>query len=875
MRQRLSFYLAALVAFAGCAGGDSPQAPSATEPTQIGAPQAAPPQVPNPMCAPITPLAIGTEIVQLFLKANLDSDRRDVLEGLFGIIGGLAGFSRVQIQVAQGNVAGARKTTGLLVKFLTTKFKRLSTAKQVANQAAFDKLIGHLWCYVGISGKVFELNPGDPAKAIDLPAVGGVAFPANVVPVGTLVSITDLSGGPCPVSTVLDCFPGFLSITLFPPTTLTQPATVVLCPPANAPPTVVIGHQDPTAGFEILPPVPVPALLAATCSSLGSVKTGPAAWFAKVLEEATNVLLPAKLEAAMPVSFLGGIGGITSRFSPFAVVNPVVGAVGGLGGKVTSFAPQTSSAAPSTSARNAAPDAAPVLNNPPLPPLYFSGGVGGGPVFTGLPTVTLKTPGGDLDGSNPVPGVTVTFTTSASLLYDPDSNAKVCDALGNVPANNTVTAVTNASGVATLPCIVYGNKTGFANLAASFNPASLNFPNANLVSIQTSDGQGGSGNTLNWLVQTVTGLPTQLGIITAPSGSAQAGVPLAIQPSFQLLDAFGNEVYAAGIAVTVAVTQGGGVPTSSPVTTDANGVATFTNLKVGGPVAGVGQTLSFSFSGIGQPVTAALQITAGPASQLAITRQPSSTAGIGLAFAQQPQVTIQDQFGNVLTSSGASITASLASGAPALAGTTSVNASGGVADFSDLNITPTTGPRTLQFTLGAIVSNPTNTIDVDLTQTPATLPVAFLSSGYLYKVVAATDEPSFPASFGSGGFTLGSASFGSPASGCTLNNSVQTTWPTGSDVAPSDILVLKQITVPAATSITITLQIDNDYRIWIDGVAVTDDPSPNGFHLHEGCAGTNGPNPFVVNLATPGVHTIAIRGRDRGGQAYLDVQVTP
>ena len=140
MRQRLSFYLAALVAFAGCAGGESPQAPSVTEPTQIGAPQAAPPQVPNPLCSPITPLAIQTEIIQLFLKANLDSDRRDVLQGLLGVLGGLAGFAKVQVQVAQGNINGARTTTGLLVKFLTTKFKRLSAAKQLANQAAFRAL---------------------------------------------------------------------------------------------------------------------------------------------------------------------------------------------------------------------------------------------------------------------------------------------------------------------------------------------------------------------------------------------------------------------------------------------------------------------------------------------------------------------------------------------------------------------------------------------------------------------------------------------------------------------------------------------------------------------------------------------------------------
>ena len=56
----------------------------------------------------------------------------------------------------------------------------------------------------GISGIVFDLNPGDPAKAFGIPGVGAVYFPANVVPVGTLVAITNISGLPSPLNTRLD-----------------------------------------------------------------------------------------------------------------------------------------------------------------------------------------------------------------------------------------------------------------------------------------------------------------------------------------------------------------------------------------------------------------------------------------------------------------------------------------------------------------------------------------------------------------------------------------------------------------------------------------------------------------------------------------------
>ena len=160
---------------------------------------------------------------------------------------------------------------------------------------------------------------------------------------------------------------------------------------------------------------------------------------------------------------------------------------------------------------------------------------------------------------------------------------------------------------------------------------------------------------------------------------------------------------------------------------------------------------------------------------------------------------------------------------------------------------------------------------------PATLPLNYLSSNYLYKVVAQADEPSFPASFGSGGFAVGTAGFGSPGY-CPLNTANpegHTDWPIG-----TDILVLRQVTVPSApTTITLSVQIDNDVRIWVDGNEVT--PSPGGptsaspgYYVHEGCPGNGLPGPIVVNIATAGVHQIAIRGRDRGGLDYLDLQVT-
>lgn len=696
MRNRISFYLAALAGLAGCAGSDVTQTPADNTPTS-GRPFAAS-QVPNPSCPVLTVADVNNDITNLFVK-NAWPDQSSTK----------GKFKAVQDSLDAGNITGARTATRSLIAFINNKWSNLTTAEKAAAQSLYDKLIADLWCFVGISGQVFDLNPGDPIKAFDIPGIGGVQFPANVVPVGTIVSLTDLTGQPCPLSTGgLDCFPGYLSISLYPNVTLSQPATVVLCPPSTVTAPVAVGHQDATTGFELLPLAPVPPLLGGTCSGTAAAPTGPASWFASLVKEATRVLMPKPLEASS-VMMLGGVGGITTKFSPFAVVGTSLTSTGGTGGTATKFAPPAGSPSKAPAA-GAKPEAAPVTNNPALPSYYVQGAVGS-TTTSGLPSVTISTLGGDLDGVNKIQGVTVTFTTSAATTYDPDSDAKVCDAQGNIPASNTVSVVTDANGVATLPCLAFGNKAGYANLAATFDASTLPFPNANQVTVTANDGTS-SSSSLNWLVQSNAGLPTKLGFVQTPSTTAQAGVALGQQPSVQLYDALGNEVYTSGIVITAAVTTGGGTATyTAPVTTGTDGVATFSNLAVGGAVAGVQQTLSFTFPGIAQALTSTLQLTAGPAAQVVITAQPSSTAQAGVTFAAQPAVAIKDQYGN-LTNSSAVVTAELASGGVALAGGTTATASGGVATFSGLRIDGLVGARTLQFRLGSITSAPTNSINV-------------------------------------------------------------------------------------------------------------------------------------------------------------------
>ena len=70
------------------------------------------------------------------------------------------------------------------------------------------------------------------------------------------------------------------------------------------------------------------------------------------------------------------------------------------------------------------------------------------------------------------------------------------------------------------------------------------------------------------------------------------------------------------------------------------------------------------------------------APKVMFTTQPSATTESGVAFAQQPVVTIQDAFGNTITTATNSVTLTLAAGTGALGGTATMDAVAGVADFA-------------------------------------------------------------------------------------------------------------------------------------------------------------------------------------------------
>jgi galactose oxidase-like protein/Big-like domain-containing protein len=191
-----------------------------------------------------------------------------------------------------------------------------------------------------------------------------------------------------------------------------------------------------------------------------------------------------------------------------------------------------------------------------------------------------------------------------------------------------------------------------------------------------------------------------------PSASAQSGVEFAVQPVIQLENADGSDRAQSGLDVTASVATGtgtlGGTLTRA---TDANGTATFTDLKITAP-AGT-YVLRFTAAGTNQALSAPITIS-GAAGGIVITTNPPVAALDGEVFSPQvqPAVAVSDPSGAPV--SGAQVTARIASGGGTLEGnTTATTNAAGAATFADLGIRGT-GTHTLEFIAGtaSVTSSP-------------------------------------------------------------------------------------------------------------------------------------------------------------------------
>jgi hypothetical protein len=191
----------------------------------------------------------------------------------------------------------------------------------------------------------------------------------------------------------------------------------------------------------------------------------------------------------------------------------------------------------------------------------------------------------------------------------------------------------------------------------------------------------------------LTAAPAKLAKSAGDAQTAAAGAFVAIPPAVKVTDAGGNPIQ--GVLVTFQVSLGGGtVAPTTPVSTNASGVAAATSWKLG-TTAGQNQlTATVSATGVaGNPAVFNATGAVGGANRLVFIVQPVNAA-VGAPITPALKVQVQDAAGNPVSSATNPITISPGNNptGAALSGTTTVNAVGGTATFADLSINkPGTG----------------------------------------------------------------------------------------------------------------------------------------------------------------------------------------
>jgi titin len=199
-----------------------------------------------------------------------------------------------------------------------------------------------------------------------------------------------------------------------------------------------------------------------------------------------------------------------------------------------------------------------------------------------------------------------------------------------------------------------------------------------------------SSGALTVATQQVTLTPGEAVALAFRAGSATvaSGSALATPLQVAAVDGDGNTVTDYGSAITLAVGTGASL-TGTTVQTPASGLATYSDLTLRGTV-NPNYTITAT-SGTLTSATRNVAITFGSATTLAVTRATSGVVS-GTAFTTQPQLTIRDSAGNVVTNATAEITISIANGVGGtLTGTTTITAVNGVANFTDLAMSGVAG----------------------------------------------------------------------------------------------------------------------------------------------------------------------------------------
>ena len=374
--------------------------------------------------------------------------------------------------------------------------------------------------------------------------------------------------------------------------------------------------------------------------------------------------------------------------------------------------------------------------------------------------------------AGPVAGLVFTSQPTAAtngIAMTPQPVVNIVDANGNRVATSTASVtLAIATGSGTLSCTA--NPVAAVSGTARFSGCKITGLAGSYTLAVSSPGIAGATNAPASFVLSA-GAGTKLAFTTQPAGAASAA-PFTTQPVVTVQDASGNTATTSVASITLTASAGTLTCATNPLAA-VNGIAAFSGCTVTGIIGSY--TLTAKATGLATATSTSFVLSAGAATKLVITAQPSG-ATIGAAFTNQPSVTVQDSAGNTATNSATSVTLAAASGTGTLACTTNPAAAAlGIATFTGCIITGITGSYTLSASSGSL-TGATTTAFVVSPGAPSKIVVTTQPAG-AFSGIALTTQPKFTvqdasgntATTATGPITLAVASGTGTLSLCTAN----------------------------------------------------------------------------------------------------------
>ncbi len=317
-----------------------------------------------------------------------------------------------------------------------------------------------------------------------------------------------------------------------------------------------------------------------------------------------------------------------------------------------------------------------------------------------------------------------TATYSATTSEGITLSANVTSSAGTINQGSVTFTILNSAGAQVVPPIVVSVLNGVASSNYSL-PAGTGVGTLTIEAVYDGTASYAASLSANSTL-TISGATTATTASSTSIGynSAAQSVPLVASVTSP-----GGIVNGGTVTFTI---YSGSTPVGSSVNANVSSGTTSASYPLP-PGAAIGTytieavyTATSDFGG-SSDITHSLTITQPPASQWVIQTEPSTSATAGQAFATEPVVYEEDQFGNLITSDNSSVvTATLGSGSGPLQGTVTATVVAGVATFTNLaddkaeTITLAfSGDKLAPATSTSIVVNPAAASQLVVTQQPS------------------------------------------------------------------------------------------------------------------------------------------------------------